>query len=435
MKQTEPLQPHNLEAQEREEAINRYLAGEKPTAICREMGRSRTWFYKALSRYQRGGRAALASQSRRPHHNPNQTDEKIEAAIVRIRKAITSGEDPVLRYGNIGAESIASEMEKANLKPPSVTTINRILRKHSLQQSREKRGKKRKLPADYPWPCVAEPNQLHLLDFVTRTTGAIRRVYGCNLLDQVRQLPFMRLITTRNRLNVADFMVAAWQDVGLPNALYIDNDAVWRGSSFGKRSFSFIVRLCLLLGIEVVFTPAYTPEANPLIESFNGIWDRNFWQRTTFDSLQHMEAELPHFESWCRQRRPLPGHNRRSPVDLYPDFVPFCLPKDFSQHRRPSLSLTQGFVHFIRFVDKSGTFSILNEQWTVDTNSQTVRTVRATVDTAKQQLTVFHQSAPNVSPIVIGRFPFQLKEDAVPLSVNYQRSTLSLWPESELCDC
>ena len=30
------------------------------------------------------------------------------------------------------------------------------------------------------------------------------------------------------------FLVAAWQEVGLPTALYMDNDAVWRGSSAQK---------------------------------------------------------------------------------------------------------------------------------------------------------------------------------------------------------
>ena len=77
MNQTEPLQSHDPEAQVREEAINRYLAGKKPSAICRELGRSRTWFYKALRRYRQGGRAALGSRSRRPHRIANQTDEVI----------------------------------------------------------------------------------------------------------------------------------------------------------------------------------------------------------------------------------------------------------------------------------------------------------------------------------------------------------------------
>lgn len=72
MKQIEPLQSHDPEAQVREDVINRYLAGEKPTSICRELGRSRTWFYKALRRFKEGGRAALRSRSRRPHHMAHQ---------------------------------------------------------------------------------------------------------------------------------------------------------------------------------------------------------------------------------------------------------------------------------------------------------------------------------------------------------------------------
>ncbi len=272
----EHLQSHDPEARMREEAINRYIAGEKPSTICREIGRSRTWFYKALSRYQQSGREGLESQSRRPKRIAKQTDEAIEAAIVRVRQTITRGEDPVLRYGNIGAEMIASELEKAGLAPPSLSTINRILRKHGLQKPREKQHKKRQLPRDYPWPQVSQPNQLHLFDFVTRRLKSGQRVTGCNLLDQHRQWPYLRLITGKTKQNVADFLVAAWQEIGLPTTLYLDNDTVWRGSSSGKRSFSFIVRLCLLLGIEVVFIPPYTPEANSLIENFNGIWNRNF---------------------------------------------------------------------------------------------------------------------------------------------------------------
>lgn len=435
MNQTEPLQSHDPEAQVREEAINRYLVGENPTEICRELGRSRTWFYKALRRYQQGGRAALGSLSRRPHRIANQTDEVVEAAIVRIRQAITSGEDPILRYGNIGAETIASELERADLTLPSIATINRILCKHGLQQSRQKRNKKRQLPNDYPWPCVTQPNQLHLLDFVTRATGSIRRVYSCNLLDQARQWPYMRLITSKTRQNVADFLVAAWQEVGMPNALYIDNDTVWRGSSYGQRSFSFIVRLCLLLGVEVVFTPPYTPEANPLIESFNGIWDRNFWQRTTFDSLQKMETELIHFETWCRERRPLREHDRRPPSQLNPDFVPFRLPVDFAQHQQPALPLTAGLVHFIRFPDHTGTFSILNEQWTIADRSLKPATIRATIDTGQEQLSVYHQATPQVPPVAVEHFAYKVGEKIEPLSSEFQREPHSLWPEPKVCDC
>ena len=208
MKEQELYQSHDSETQLREEAINRYLAGEKPTTICRTLKRSRTWFYKVLKRYQTGGREALQTQSRRPHHLARQTEKEIETAVVRIRQTITEGKDPILRYGNIGAETIARELKKAHFVPPSLSTINRILHKHGLQSPKSKQSKQRQLPTDYPWPQVVAPNQIHLFDFVTRSTHSIRRVYSCNLLDHLRQWPYMRLITSKSRSNVTDFLVS-----------------------------------------------------------------------------------------------------------------------------------------------------------------------------------------------------------------------------------
>jgi hypothetical protein len=291
------------------------------------------------------------------------------------------------------------------------------------------------LPADYPWPTVTQPNQMHLLDFVNRTTSTIRRVYACNLLDQARQWPFLRLVTHKNREQVSQFLVSAWQEVGLPQALYIDNDAVWRGSSFGQRSFSFIVRLCLLLGIEVIFIPPYTPEANPLIESFNGIWERNFWQRTAFHSWTQMEGELPYFESWCRFHRPLPEPGRRCADQLQPDFVPRCLPLTFDQHRQSTLPLSEGFLHFIRFVEPDGSFSLLNEVWTLESTTWADKTIRATIDLAQQQLLVYHQANTRSRPTLVQRFVYQLPEVPIPVTPDYQQPTHALWLEPELCDC
>lgn len=36
----------------RKEAIRRYLAGESISSICRDLGRSRRWFYEWHKRYQ-----------------------------------------------------------------------------------------------------------------------------------------------------------------------------------------------------------------------------------------------------------------------------------------------------------------------------------------------------------------------------------------------
>jgi transposase InsO family protein len=349
------------EAALRETAIDLFISGCRPVSICHQLKRSRTWFYNTLARYRSGGREGLKSKSRAPKRVHNRTPEDVEAAIVRLRKAITCGEDPELRYANIGADALAFELARAEITPPHRATINRILKRHGLVQPRRRKSKKHNLPDDYPWPCVRAPNELHLLDFVTRSIRGAGRFYSCNLLDQFRRWPFLRAETPKSAAVVSQFLVQGWQEIGLPGSMYLDNDAVWNGGGRGQRVLSTIVRLCLFVGVEVIFIPAYTYEANPIIESFNGVWDSNFWGRMSFRDLPHVQSEMSFFEHYCRHRRPLAEFGGLTADQVAPDFVPRLLPSDFDQHRRERLPITAGKVHFIRFVSSTDAFSILNE--------------------------------------------------------------------------
>jgi transposase InsO family protein len=346
-----------------------------------------------------------------------------------------SGEDPELRYANIGAETLAYELERADITPPSRPTIYRVLKRHGLSSPRQRKNKKRKLPDDYPWPNVEAPNDLHLLDFVTRSIQGVGRFYGCHLLDQARRWPFLRAEAPKSAAVVSHFLVAAWQEVGLPGGLYIDNDPVWNGGGRGQRVLSTIVRLCLLLGVEVVFTPTYTPQANPMIESFNDIWDTNFWGRTTFRDLPHLQSELAFFEHYCRHRRPLSEFDGLTADQVAPDFVPMCLPSDFDQHQHGRLPITAGKVHFIRFVSSTGTFSVLNERWQLDKKRWAAKTIRATIDTKAQQLHVYHQPRENKTCQSIAQFNYRLGEEVLLLADEFRRTHPDFWPFAEMCNC
>ena len=116
----------------REQAIDLYIGGCKPVDICRRLGRSRTWFYETLARYRRAGRAGLRSQSRAAKRVHNRTAPEMEAAIERLRRTITSGSDPELRYANRGADALAYELQRAQITPPHRATINRILKRRDL---------------------------------------------------------------------------------------------------------------------------------------------------------------------------------------------------------------------------------------------------------------------------------------------------------------
>ena len=84
MDKQESAQPDDPGAALRGTAIDLFINGHKPTAICRQLNRSRTWFYKTLGRYRQGGREGLRSRSRAPHHVHNRTLLHVETAIVRL---------------------------------------------------------------------------------------------------------------------------------------------------------------------------------------------------------------------------------------------------------------------------------------------------------------------------------------------------------------
>jgi len=412
----------------RQEAIDRYLRGERPTAIARALGRSRSWFYRALERYRQAGRDGLRTQSRAPHHVHNRTPKEVEDAIVRIRKTITSGHDPELRYANIGAVSIASEVQRLGLTPPHPVTIYRILKRYDLVQPRQRHEREPRLPKDYPWPLIIGPNAVHQADFVRRTLTGGQRFYGSHLLDLARCWPVLRVLTTKSAAAVCQFFVTVWQEVGLPTALQIDNDIVWNGGGRGQRVLSTVVRLCLAVGVQVIFIPPYTPQANGAIESFNDLWDTNFWHRTQFQSLDHVRDELPLFETYCRQRRPLPQFELRTAAQLFPDFQPRLLPATFTRHQQDRLPITAGFVHFIRFVSGEGTFSVLNETWTLDAEKWAGKTIRATIDTQTQFLRVYYLPLDTDTCQLIHQFEYTLADTAVPLDSAFDYPRPTLWP-------
>lgn len=411
----------------RQEAIDRYLKGEPINQIYPALGRSRSWFYATLKRYRRGGRAGLCSQSRAPHHVHNRTPEPVATAIVRIRKTIESGEDPELRYADLGAASIAKELERLGHTPPHAATIYRVLHRRDALTPRPRKASAPQLPGDYPRPHAGEPNAIHQVDFVQRTLVGGQRVYGCHLLDIARRWPFLRVLTAKTTDTVGQFFVAAWQEVGLPTAIQIDNDVVWNGGGRGTRVLGKLVRLCLAVGVQVIFVPPYTPKANGHIESFNDLWDSNFWQRTQFHDAAHMRTELPYFETYCRQRRPIPDFDTQTPAQRFPEFQPTVLPADFALHQQPRLPITAGYVHFIRFVTPQDTFSILNETWSLEAHVWRGTTIRATVDTATQQLRVYHHPPRTDHCCLIAQFDYPLAESAVALDPTYVYQKPTIW--------
>jgi putative transposase len=144
---------------EREQAVQRFQAGESPTAICRSVGRSREWLYKWVTRFDTGQDDWAQDGSRRPHRSARRTAASIETAIVTARRSLAQ------RGLFCGAQAIAWELEALRIAPvPAVRTINRILERHELPTRRTGPYVPKGTP--YPTFLVDRPSARHQTDFV-----------------------------------------------------------------------------------------------------------------------------------------------------------------------------------------------------------------------------------------------------------------------------
>ena len=129
------------EKQTRERAIKLYSQGMQVSAICRELSRSRAWFYKWLRRYESGDQNWSEARSKAPHTVANKTPTERVHLVLRIRNDLET--TPGSR---IGASHIQARMADLEWEPLPKRTINRILKQHHAppMQPQTKRRKHRR---------------------------------------------------------------------------------------------------------------------------------------------------------------------------------------------------------------------------------------------------------------------------------------------------
>jgi transposase-like protein len=113
----------------RQEALERYLAGDPIAVICREMGCSKSWLYKWKNRYQVTEPDWFQEHSRRPETTPTKTPDALEAEIVRLRQTLAPDGS-----GTVSAGVIRDQLRQHRVESlPSRRTISRILNRQAKE--------------------------------------------------------------------------------------------------------------------------------------------------------------------------------------------------------------------------------------------------------------------------------------------------------------
>lgn len=189
---------------------------------------SRKTAYKWIGRYDADGAAALAEQSRRPHHFPNATSDEVVQALLSKRR----------RHPHWGAKKLLKLLaqEQPELDWPAPSTACDIFSRHNLVRQPKRRrviGHSGK-----PTTIITAPNQVWAADFkgqfktrdgyycypLTVTDGFSRYLIGCQALSSTavsEAMPVFRRL---------------FREFGLPERLRTDNGGPFASVSLARLS-------------------------------------------------------------------------------------------------------------------------------------------------------------------------------------------------------
>lgn len=296
----------------------------------------------------------------------------------------------------------------------SLRQIERILKRRDLVAPRKRRhrgGPKRFYPgphnqADQPW-------DLHELDFV----GPLflhggQRFSVLSRVDIVSGDACSWVHTRQTGECVQTSLWQDWQNVGVPTYLQMDNQMPFIGGRKHARSLGHVVRLCLYVGIQPVFIPFYCSFYNAHVESYQGLWQAEVFERFTFAAPDEFAAEMERFREAFSSYRAYERNLHQRPTRH--QGTRRCLPADMEQPKMVTLSF--GRVHFIRRVSDEGLIEILNETFRVPRDLANDY-VWATIDTQSQTLMVHHQGNKEQKSIPVLQVPYAFREKATQQSL------------------
>jgi putative transposase len=342
----------------RRKAVRWLCLGRKPGAVAKRVGRSRTWVAKWRTRFGEQGTAGLRSHSRQPQTRPHAWPRGMVRLIVQTRKRLRK-----VPIGLIGARAIRHELKQ--LMPrrplPSAATIYRVLQQTGLS------APPLPPPATYfPAPIAEVAGSLDAMDWTCRYLEGGTKVYAFHTLN-LRTRALQQTLARNKELRTAQAHVLdTWQNQGIPRFLQLDNDAIFCGGYKVERVVGQFTRLCLYVGVELIFLPFAEPQHNGQVEQLNGLWGGPaFWERHRFGGFGQVCRQSARFVEWYMHHYRPPALNGATPVQRQRAEHRPRLTTTLRRALPATLPITAGRVHFIRHVQPAGTIRILNELWRV----------------------------------------------------------------------
>src|SRR5512143_1688571 len=301
----------------RKQAVALYLQGRTKSEIARKLKRSRPWVDRWLERYRAEAPGlSLQDRSRAPKQRRCTYPEWIKGMAIQIREAREEGQRAKYQYALVSAQAIYYELRELGISPlPSSRTIHRWLRQ--VGRIPERRSQKAPNPTYPVLPCKAV-NDVQELDFKGPfyLPDHSHKYYLLVLRDKLSKKTALRALANKSMDAIVDFLVEAWQKMGCPKRLKMDNCLDFRGSNRHPRSPSKLVRVCLDLGVQPVFIPLREPWRNGVVENLNGSLDRVLFRTRTFETEKQLHQAVQRMETTINTTHRLPALQGSTPQEF-----------------------------------------------------------------------------------------------------------------------
>ena len=400
------------EYQLRRRAIRLTLQGRSRQAILARIGRSPAWLSKWLRRFDELGWQGLRSRSRARLHHSTRYSERTRHLVVAMRQRLLKR-----RVALSGPQAIQDELRQAALlrRVPSLATIKRIL--HDAHLIHHPHPPKH---GYFPQPTPTATYVLHAMDWTARYLRGGAKLFVFHTVDVQTRALAQTLHTDKRGATVQAHALQAWQQIGLPDGLQLDNDAAFNGGYKVPRVFGAFVRLCLYVGIEPIFLPVGEPKRNRVVERLHGLWSQTFWRTHRFDTLAAVRRAAPQFVRFYMERYHPPALQGATPAQAEAQVTRRHLTAEEVALLPSELPLTAGRVHFLRLVTPEGQITLLNESWAVG-KRLAGQYVWATISTTRRRLQIYHRQSDTARVRLVKAFRYALHEQVVPLAVQFQR--------------
>lgn len=307
---------------------------------------------------------------RKPGSAWNRTSATSERRILALRAQLRHS---VL--GECGAPAIRAALESVHAKQvPALATINRVLARRGAQDH-ARRIRRPAPPKGWYLPELAagaaELDSFDLIEDLKIANGPLVSVLtGTSLHGGLVDAWPLHPVRAQA---VLQCLVERWRNEGLPDYAQFDNDTLFQGAHHFADTVGRVSRLCMALGIWVVFAPPREPGFQNAIEGFNGLWQAKLWQRYQFKDL----AQLRQLSS-CY----ISAHRTRSAARREHAPERRAFPKRFQLELNAPLN---GTIIYLRRTDDEGRVHLLGRSLPVN-KLWLHRLVRCEVDFAAAQI-------------------------------------------------